>query len=308
MAKKVLIAIVGPTGIGKTRLGVALAKKHHTHVISADSRQFYKEMSIGTAVPSKAELEAVPHHFIQYKSILDDYSVGDFERDAIHLLETLFEHHGVVVMVGGSGLYVDAVINGLDSFPDIDPEVRLRLNEALQTEGLAHLQEQLRKLDPEYAEKVDLYNPHRVIRALEVCLGTGRSYSSFLGKRKPQRPFETMIVGLATDRKTVYERIDDRVDEMMGHGLLEEARPLFPYREKNALQTVGYKEIFLFLEGTYDLDFAVSEIKKNSRRFAKRQLTWFKKREGVLWLDAMDPLETNVETVSEKLLKKLKDG
>jgi tRNA dimethylallyltransferase len=308
MAKKVLIAIVGPTGIGKTRLGVALAKRHHTHVISADSRQFYKEMSIGTAVPSKAELESVPHHFIQHKSILEDYSVGDFERDAIHLLGTLFDQHGVVVMVGGSGLYVDAVINGLDSFPDIDPEVRLRLNEALQTKGLAHLQQQLRKLDPEYADKVDLQNPHRVIRALEVCLGTGDRYSSFLGKKKPLRPFETMIVGLTTDRKTVYERIDDRVDKMLGEGLLEEAKPLFPYREKNALQTVGYKEIFLFLEGAFEMDFAVSEIKKNSRRFAKRQLTWFKKREGVIWLDAMDPLETNVETVSEKLLEKLKDG
>ena len=308
MAKKVLIAIVGPTGIGKTPLGVALANRHHTQVVSADSRQFYKEMSIGTAVPSKAELDTVPHHFIQHKSILDDYSVGDFERDAIHLLDSLFEHNEVVVMVGGSGLYVDAVVNGLDSFPNIDPKVRLRLNEALQTHGLAHLQEQLRKLDPEYAEKVDLQNPHRVIRALEVCLGTGVAYSSFLGQNKPLRPFETMLVGLTTDRKTVYERIEDRVDQMLDQGLLEEARPLFPFREKNALQTVGYKEIFLFLEGAYDLDFAFSEIKKNSRRFAKRQLTWFKKREGVIWLDAMDPVETNVETVSEKLLKKLKDG
>ncbi len=308
MAKKVLIAIVGPTGIGKTRLAVALAKRYGTSVISADSRQFYKEMSIGTAVPSKAELEAVPHHFIQHKSILEDYSVGDFERDAIHLLDTLFGQNGVVVMVGGSGLYVDAVINGLDSFPDIDPEVRQRLNEALQTKGLAHLQEQLRTLDPEYAEKVDLQNPHRVIRALEVCLGTGGRYSSFLGIKKPARPFETMIVGLTTDRKTVYERIEGRVDQMMDQGLLEEARPLFPFREKNALQTVGYKEIFLFLEGECELDFAVSEIKKNSRRFAKRQLTWFKKREGIIWLEAMDPLETNVEKVSEKLLKKLKDG
>lgn len=308
MAKKVLIAIVGPTGIGKTRLGVALAKRHHTHVISADSRQFYKEMSIGTAVPTIAELDTVPHHFIQHKSILEDYSVGDFERDAVQLLEKLFEHHEVVLMVGGSGLYVDAVINGLDTFPDIDPKVRLRLNEALQTQGLAHLQEQLRKLDPEYAEKVDHQNPHRVIRALEVCLGTGVPYSSFLDKNKPPRPFETMIVGLNTDRITVYERIDRRVDQMLREGLLEEARPLFPFREKNALQTVGYKEIFLFLEGAYDLDFAVSEIKKNSRRFAKRQMTWFKKREGVIWLDAMDPVETNVETVSEMLLKKIKDG
>ncbi|MGB5370247.1 MAG: tRNA (adenosine(37)-N6)-dimethylallyltransferase MiaA [Flavobacteriaceae bacterium] len=308
MAKKVLIAIVGPTGIGKTRLGVALAKRHHTHVISADSRQFYKEMSIGTAVPSKAELEAVPHHFIQHKSILEDYSVGDFEKDAIHLLETLFEQHEVVIMVGGSGLYVDAVVNGLDSFPDVDPKIRLGLNETLNTEGLNPLLQQLRTLDPNYANRVDMQNPHRVIRALEICIGSGRPYSSFLGKRKSERFFETMVVGLTADRKTVYERIDNRVDQMLREGLLEEARPLFPFREKNALQTVGYKEIFQFLEGAYGLDFTVSEIKKNSRRFAKRQLTWFRKRDGVLWLDAMAPVETNVETVSEKLLKKLKDG
>jgi tRNA dimethylallyltransferase len=307
MVKKVLIAIVGPTGIGKTRFGVALAKHYNTHVISADSRQFYREMSIGTAVPSKAELEAVPHHFIQHKSILEDYSVGDFEREAIFLLEELFEHHEVVVMVGGSGLFVDAVINGLDSFPDIDPKVRHGLNEVLQTHGLAHLQEQLGRLDPKYTEKVDMQNPHRVIRALEVCLGTGKPYSSFLGKKNSPRFFETMTVGLTADRATVYERIDGRVDQMLRQGLLEEAKPLFGMREKNALQTVGYKEIFLFMEGVHDLDSAVSEIKKNSRRFAKRQLTWFKKREGVIWLDAMNAVEMNVKTVSERL-KIFKDG
>lgn len=307
MAKKVLIAIVGPTGIGKTRLGVAMAKNFNTEVISADSRQFYKEMTIGTAVPSKEELSAVPHHFIQHKSILENYSVGDFERDAIHLLENLFKNNEVVVMVGGSGLYVDAVIQGLDTFPDIDPKIRASLNEALQSKGLTYLQEQLLRMDPEHAKKVDMQNPHRVIRALEICVGTGAPYSSFLGKKKSDRPFTTLMVGLTTNRETVYDRIDQRVDDMVEQGLLEEARSLFPFRDKNALQTVGYKEVFLYMEGAYDLDFAVSEIKKNSRRFAKRQLTWFKKRGDAVWLDAMEPLETNVELVAEKV-KSIKDG
>ncbi|WP_053991352.1 tRNA (adenosine(37)-N6)-dimethylallyltransferase MiaA [Mangrovimonas sp. TPBH4] len=300
---KYLISIVGPTAIGKTALSIQLAQHFNTEIISADSRQFFKEMQIGTAAPTPEELEAAPHHFIHHKSIETDYNVGAFERDAIKCLDTLFKSYDVVIMVGGSGLYVDAVTKGLDDFPDLDPEIRKELNKTLETEGLADLQHQLRELDPESYNRIAIDNPHRVIRALEVSIGTGKPYSSFLNQKESKRPFKTISIGLTADRQIVYDRINKRVDIMMENGLLEEAKALLPKQHLNALNTVGYKELFEYFNGNSTLDFAVSEIKKNSRRFAKRQFTWFKKNENILWFDYTTPLETIVKDIS-KLIEK----
>ncbi len=283
MAKR-LISVVGPTAIGKTKLAIALAKKYRTEIISADSRQFFQEMKLGTAVPSQAELSDVPHYFIQHKSILEPYSVGDFERDAITLLEKLFQKNEVVIMVGGSGLYIDAVTKGLDNFPEVNPDIRINLNQKLENEGIIALQEELKLADPSYYEKVDGQNPHRLIRALEICIGTGKPYSSFLDKRRSKRPFEIVTVGIDADRQLIYEKINQRVDAMMNEGLLEEVKTLLPYRHLNALQTVGYKELFMYFEDKWTLEFAISEIKKNTRRFAKRQLTWFRKNDSTVWV------------------------
>ncbi len=285
MRSKFLITVVGPTAIGKTALAITIAKHFETEIISCDSRQFFKEMTIGTAVPSEEELQTAPHHFIQHKSITEPYSVGDFEREALAKLEILFQKHDVVVMAGGSGLYVDAVAKGLDEFPDIDPAIRQTLNERLENEGLKSLQEELKTLDPTHFEKMAVENPHRVIRALEVCIATGKPYSSFLNKKKSQRPFKVIKVGLTADRAIIYDRINRRVDIMVEQGLIDEAQSVFSYKDLNALQTVGYKELFQYFEGNWKLDFAISEIKKNTRRFAKRQLTWFRKDEETLWFD-----------------------
>jgi len=299
---KLLIPVVGPTAIGKTKSGIALAKYFDTEIISADSRQFYKEMKIGTAVPSEEELAAIPHHFIQHKSIFDSYSVGDYEREALNKLNTLFDKKDVVVLAGGSGLYIDAVTRGLDSFPKIDPKIRKDLNVRFEKEGIEELQRQLEKLDPDYFLKVDKHNPQRLIRALEVCLGTGRPYSSFLNKKKAQRPFDTITIGLSADRPLIYERINQRVDSMVKKGLIEEVKGLYEHRDLNALQTVGYSELFRFFDGEWDLEFAISEIKKNTRRFAKRQLTWFRKREDIVWMDYQDDISTvlsHIEKIRE---------
>ena len=209
---KILISVVGPTAIGKTKLAIALANQYQTEIISADSRQFFKEMKVGTAAPSKAELAAALHHFIQHKSILEPYSVGDFERDAIALLSDLFTKHGVIILVGGSGLYVDAITKGLDNFPEVDTEIRVQLNKTLETEGISKLQTQLKELDLEYYNKVDIQNPHRLIRALEICIGTGKPYSSFLNKVKNKRPFQVITIGIHAEREIIYDRINRRVD------------------------------------------------------------------------------------------------
>jgi len=284
MNEKILLAVVGPTAIGKTSLAILLAQHFHTEIVSADSRQFFREMTLGTAVPSPSELEAAPHHFIGHKSIFEPYSVGDFEKDALALLGQLFSRHDRVVMVGGSGLYVDAVVKGLDGFPPTDPALRHTLNRRLLDQGLKSLQGELLQRDPEYYKKVDLGNPHRLIRALEVSISTGRPYSSFLGQPKAERPFKSLYIGLQAPRDILYQRIDARVEVMMGAGLLEEARDLWPHRSRNALQTVGYKELFEYLEGNCTLDTAVEEIKKNSRRYAKRQMTWLRKNKNILWV------------------------
>lgn len=301
MVKKKLISIVGPTAIGKTSLAIAVAQYFDTVIISADSRQFYKEMSIGTAVPSNDELEMVTHHLIQHKSIFEEYSVGDFEREALRKLEKLFVDKDIVVMVGGSGLYLDAVVKGLDNFPPVDPSVREELNTIFKEKGIQKLQHKLRDLDPSYVKKVDMDNPHRLIRALEICIGTGKPYSSFLNKAIPQRFFDVLTIGISADREMIYDRINHRVDKMMEMGLLEEALSLKEHKALNALQTVGYKELFAYFDGKCDLPTAISEIKKNSRRFAKRQLTWYRKNEDILWVAYDDSTASILDTIKNKL-------
>ncbi len=301
MSKKLLVTIVGPTAIGKTTLAIALAKYFETEIISADSRQFYKEMKIGTAVPSKNELAIVPHHFIQHKSILEPYSVGDFEREALAKLDNLFRVKDIVVMVGGSGLYIDAIVKGLDNFPKVSPKIREGLNDIYNEKGIEPLQKQLQDLDPTYYSKVDKANPHRLIRALEICLSTDTPYSSFLNQKRTQRSFETTTIGLSADRPIIYERINQRVDSMIAQGLVAEAERLYEQRSLNALQTVGYTELFKYFDGEWTLEFAISEIKKNTRRFAKRQLTWFRKGENTLWIEYQDDISDIVSVVEKKL-------
>ncbi|MDO1511242.1 tRNA (adenosine(37)-N6)-dimethylallyltransferase MiaA [Maribacter confluentis] len=302
MNKKALISVTGPTAIGKTKLAIALANHFNTEIVSADSRQFFKEMSIGTAVPTASELAQAKHHFIQHKSIVEPYTVGDFEREALNKIAALFKKHEVVVMVGGSGLYVNAVTEGLNNFPYVSPEIRSNLNQTLENKGLPYLQETLRELDPEYFGKVDIHNPQRVIRALEVCIGSGRPYSTFINKPKEKRDFSVITVGLKADRPVIYDRINKRVDLMMEEGLLAEAKSLHFYKSYNALRTVGYKELFRYFEGEWTLDFAIAEIKKNTRRFAKRQLTWFLKNIDTLWFNYDDDLSTILLKIDEELV------
>lgn len=298
-----LISILGPTAIGKTTLSIKLAKHFNTEIISADSRQFYKEMKIGTAVPSSEELLQIKHHFIHHNSIEDNYNVGAFEKDAIRCLDSLFITHNIVVMVGGSGLYTDAVTKGFDYFPEIDASVRERLNIILKTEGLHSLQNQLKELDIDSYNKIAIDNPHRVIRTLEICIGTGKPYSSFLNKEKPKRNFNVITIGLTADREIIYSRINKRVDKMMHKGLLNEVKKLKTKQHLNALKTVGYKELFKHLNGEWTLDVAVSEIKKNTRRFAKRQLTWFKKNKSILWFDYNIDFNKIIDEIQNKLEK-----
>lgn len=294
--KKILLSVVGPTAIGKTRMAIALAQHFGTEIISCDSRQFFKELSIGTAVPSTDELAQAKHHFIQHKSIFEPYSVGDFERDAISLLNTLFRTHDVVVMVGGSGLYANAVLSGLDDFPKTDEQIRKELNAQYKAEGIVFLQQKLKTLDPVQYEKIDTNNPQRMMRALEVCMVAGKPYSSFLNKKETVRDFESIQVGLTAEREVLYNRIDERVEQMLEGGLLIEAQDMFRHKELNALQTVGYKELFAFFEGKTSFGFAIEEIKKNTRRFAKRQFTWFHKDSSIHWFD----YRTTVEEVLQK--------
>ena len=264
---------------------MSIKNKKTLLTISCDSRQFFKEMSIGTAVPSSEELAQVKHHFIQHKSIFDTYSVGDFERDAITLLKELFKQHNVVIMVGGSGLYADTVVYGLDDFPEVSPEIRNELNELYQKQGITYLQTRLKDLDPIQYTQIDVQNPQRMMRALEVCIASGKPYSSFLNKKETLRDFTNITIGLTAEREVVYNRINERVELMLENGLLIEAQTLFPHKKLNALQTVGYRELFNFFEGKTSLDFAIEEIKKNTRRFAKRQYTWFHKNKDINWFE-----------------------
>ncbi len=299
--KKTLITIIGPTAIGKTSLSILLAQHYKTEIISCDSRQFYKEMTIGTAVPEKKELQAIPHHFIQNRSITEDYNVGAFEKDALIILEKLFKNNDIVVMVGGSGLYVDAVLKGFDDFPSVDKSIRNNLINRLKNEGLLPLQEQLKKLDLETYKTIALDNPQRIIRALEICISTNLPYSSFTGKATKKRHFKSIKIGLHGDRQKIYDRINLRVDIMINNGLVEEARQLYLKRNLNALQTVGYKELFSFFDGEITKEFAIEEIKKNTRRFAKRQLTWFRKDTEILWFGFEEDPKKIIKKLDEKI-------
>ncbi|MFA7687768.1 MAG: tRNA (adenosine(37)-N6)-dimethylallyltransferase MiaA [Moheibacter sp.] len=280
---KTLIVIAGPTAIGKTGLAVFLAKQLKTEIISFDSRQFYKEMKIGTAVPSEEELAEVPHHFIQNLSIHDEYTVGDFEQDALEKLDELFQKYDAVVMAGGSGLFEKAVTEGLDEFPEVDKTIRQNLIYEFDVYGIEPLQKELFQVDPVYHQLVDIQNPVRIIRALEIYRGTGKPFSSFRKNNKVKRDFNVLKIGLELPRKEIYERINNRVDSMMEEGLLDEVKSLCKFKNLNSLQTVGYRELFDYLDETINLDFAVEEIKKNTRRYAKRQLTWYRKDERVNW-------------------------
>ena len=300
--QNILITIVGPTAIGKTALSIKLAQHFNSEIISCDSRQFYKEMSIGTAVPKADELAMAKHHFIQNRSIFENYSVGQFERDALIKLEELFQQNNVVIMVGGSGLYVDAVLKGLDYFPDVSAEIREKINKQLQEKGVVFLQEQLKELDIKTYNSIDLENPYRLIRALEICIETDFPYSSFKNKSKTPRNFKPIKIGLNADRQLIYDRINERVDDMINDGLIEEAKNLYPNKNLNALQTVGYRELFSYFDGTISKEFAIEEIKKNTRRFAKRQLTWFRKDKEINWFDFKTDIKQIISAIDNRNL------
>jgi len=302
-----LITIIGPTAIGKTALSIALAQHFGCDIISCDSRQFFKEIKIGTAVPNDEELATATHHFIQNKSIFESYSVGDFEQEALAKLDELFQKNNIQIMVGGSGLYVDAVLKGFDDFPDIDNSIRDEINAKFDDLGIEYLQEQLQKSDSEYYNKLSvenpqtLQNPQRMKRFVEVCIGSGKPYSSFIGKRRNVRNFTPFVIGLEADRDVMYDRINQRVDIMLSEGLLAEAQSLYPNKHLNALQTVGYRELFDYFDGKTTLDLATEQIKMNTRRFAKRQITWFKRTEDVSWFDYLTSREEIISAIKSKI-------
>ena len=284
-----LIIIAGPTAVGKTAAAIQLAQHYNTVVLSADSRQFFREMSIGTAKPDADELAAAQHYFVNSHPVTQDFSVGDFEREALQLLAQLFKTHGYVVMAGGSGLYVDAVCNGFDDLPKPAEGVRERLNAQLTQYGIEYLQQKLKAADPEYYNQVDLNNPRRLVRALEVYETTGKPFSAYRVSAQSKRPFKVVKIGLNMPREMLYDRINLRVDKMIEQGLVDEVRGLLPYRHLNALSTVGYTELFNYFDGRHTLPEAIALIKQNTRRFAKRQLTWFKRSADTHWLDARSP-------------------
>jgi len=285
---KTLIVIAGPTASGKTAAAIQLAQYYNTCIVSADSRQFFREMSIGTAKPTEAELAAAPHYFINSHSITEPFSVGDFERQCMQLLDELFKKHDVVILVGGSGLYIKAITEGFDELPTANPDIRDRLNTELAANGIASLQERLKQVDPAYYAEVDINNPQRVIRALEVYEATGNPISSYRKSTVNKRPFNIIKFGLDMPREKLYDRVNQRVDIMVKDGLVEEVAALTPYRSYNALNTVGYSELFNYFDGKTDVDTAIAAIKQNTRRFAKRQLTWFRKDKEIIWMDAGD--------------------
>lgn len=283
-----LIVILGPTGIGKTEVTIKVATELDTYIISADSRQVFKELNIGTAVPSTSQLKKVKHYFIQHKSIHDYYSASIYEQEVISLLIKLFPVKEKVIMTGGSGLYIDAVCEGIDDIPDVDPEIRKKVEEKLNSEGTISLRNDLRLLDPDSYKKVDLKNPKRIQRAVEICLSTGKPYSSFLTDKNKKRDFKVLKIGLNKEREELYEMINNRVENMVKAGLVEEAKKLYQYRNLNSLNTVGYKELFDHFDGKINLAETIELIKRNTRRYAKRQITWFQKDKNIHWFEPSD--------------------
>jgi len=298
MDKKTLIITAGPTASGKTAFSIEMAKALNTVILSADSRQFYKEMSIGTAAPTKEELAQVKHYFVHHISIEDKYDVADYERDALQLLDELFKTHDTVVMTGGSGLFIDAVCNGIDEMPDITPEIREKVQKLLEESGMKALQDEVQSLDPEYFAIVDQQNPRRLQRALEVCYQTGKTFTSFRSGNAVQRDFETKKYALLWDRQELIKRIDHRVDLMMEQGLLEEAHSLYPKRHLNALNTVGYKELFAYFDGDCTLEKAVELIKIHTRQYAKRQMTWLRRDSNYHWITSKE-MDTILNALTE---------
>lgn len=302
MNKPTLIVIIGPTGIGKTELSLSVAEAYHTSIISADSRQLYADLKIGTAAPTPDQLKRVPHYFVGTLKLTDYYSAAQYEAEVLSKLEELFQTHPVVVMTGGSMMYVDAVCKGIDDIPTVDKETRELMLQRYEAEGLERLCAELKLLDPEYYHIVDLKNPKRVIHALEICYMTGKTYTSFRTRTTKERPFHIIKIGLKRDREELYERINRRVDLMMEEGLLEEARSVYPYRQLNSLNTVGYKELFNYLDGQWELPFAIEKIKQNSRIYSRKQVTWFKRDEEIAWFHPDQQMEI-MEHIATRLQK-----
>jgi tRNA dimethylallyltransferase len=282
---KTLISIVGPTAVGKTALTLELGRQFNTEIISADSRQFYKELNIGTAKPSQEELNQVPHHFINSHSIQDTFSAGDFEKDGLAKIDSLFQRHDLLLMVGGSGLFVNAVIEGLDDLPRPKEGLRELLNQNYKEKGINFIRERLSKIDPVYYKAVDISNPQRMIRAIEVFETTGIPFSIWRKNNKKERNFRTLSIGLNIERNLLYDQINQRVDDMINNGLLKEVETLLPFKEYSPLKTVGYTELFDYIDGKYTLEEAVAKIKQNTRKYAKRQLTWFRKNQNTVWFN-----------------------
>jgi tRNA dimethylallyltransferase len=301
--KKLLCVITGPTACAKTDVTIRLAQHYNTHILSADSRQFYRQLVIGAATPNAEELSMAPHHFIGHLSVDESYNVYKFEQEALALCNLLFETHQVVFLTGGSGLYIDALTKGIDLLPDPDPELRESLNSIYENEGLAPLQEKLKELDPDYFEQVDQSNPVRLIRAIEVCVLTGEKYSHLRNQDHDKRPFEVLKIVLDRPKEELHQRIHLRTDIMIKEGLIDEVRALMPYRTLNALNTVGYKEIFQYLDGNITLDQAIEDIKTNTRRYAKRQLTWFRRDPEYHWINA-----NNLEEIQSLIDSNLADS
>ena len=296
---KYLISILGPTAAGKTKLAIELAEKYSTEIVSADSRQFYREMSVGTAKPSINELNSAKHHLINNKSVIDDYTIGDFEQDAIKHISNIHSRSNIAILVGGSGLYLDVINYGLDQIPKIEKNIRNSLNNDFENKGLIYLQNELKKVDLITYNNIDLNNHRRIIRALEVTISSGKPYSSYLNKKNINRGFKIIEIGINAEREMVYQRINNRVDDMISKGLINEVKKLIKYKNLNSLNTIGYKEVFSYLDGDISLDIAINEIKKNSRRFAKRQITWFKSNNNIIWFNQNYKINNIIKAIDE---------